>query len=103
MEEAVLRGRKAILWTVAVAFISVAAVVLGFPLFRRYQNRPVVLRGAIIKQDDDPIKQSPIMDVEISEADGLATTSTKSSFTGYFALPLVRGMGLNDSITLRFI
>jgi hypothetical protein len=103
MGEATLRGRKAILWTVAVALISSLAIILGLPIFRRYQNRPVVLRGAIIKQDDDPIKQSPIMDVEVSEADGLATTSTKSNFTGYFALPLVRGIGSNDSITLRFL
>jgi hypothetical protein len=62
-----------------------------------------MLRGAVIKQDDDPIKQSPIMDVEISEANGLATTSTKSNFTGAFALPLIRGVGLNDSVTLRFL
>lgn len=98
-----MRGRKVILWIVAVALTSIVAIILGLPIFRRYQSRPVVLRGAVIKQDGDPIKQSPIMDVEISEADGLATTSTKSSFTGYFALPLVRGIGLNDSITLRFI
>ena len=72
-------------------------------MFRNYQSRPIQLRGAIIKQDDDPIKQSPIMDVEISEANGLATTSTKSNFTGFFTLPLIRGVSQNQSVTLRFL
>ena len=62
-----------------------------------------MLRGAVIKQDDDPTKRSPIMDVEISEANGLATSSTKSNFMGYFTIPLLRGVGQNESVTLRFI
>ena len=98
-----LEGRKAILWTIVASLGSLLAVFLAVTFFRNYQRRPTMLRGAVIKQDDDPIKQSPIMDVEISEAHGLATTSTKSNFTGAFALPLIRGVGLNDSVTLRFL
>ena len=62
-----------------------------------------MLRGAVIKQDDDPIKQSPIMDVNVSEANGLAATDTKSNFVGYFTIPLLRGVGQNESVTLRFL
>ena len=98
-----LEGRKAILWTIVASLGSLLAVFLAVTFFRNYQKRPTMLRGAVIKQDDDPIKQSPIMDVEVSEANGLATASTKSNFTGDFALPLIRGVGLNDSVTLRFL
>jgi hypothetical protein len=98
-----LRGRKAVLWSIVASLASSAAVFLGLSFFRLYQRRPLVLRGAIIKQDDNPIKQSPIMDVEISEANGLATASAKSNFMGYFSLPLLRGVGQNESVTLRFL
>jgi hypothetical protein len=98
-----LRGRKVFLWTVVATLASCAAAVLGLSFFRFYQSRPIVLRGAVIKQDDNPTKQSPIMDVDISEATGLGAASVKSNFTGYFALPLLREVGQNDSVTLRFI
>ena len=98
-----LQGRKAILWTIVAGAGSLIAIFLGVSYFRNYQSRPLMLRGAVIKQDDDPTKRSPIMDVEISEANGLATSSTKSNFMGYFTIPLLRGVGQNESVTLRFI
>jgi|SRR5579872_266543 len=98
-----LQGRKAVLWIIVAVVASVAAVFLGLSFFRNYQLRPIVLKGAVIKQDADPIKQAPIMDVEISEANGLASTSTKSNFMGYFSLPLLRGVGQSESVTLRFL
>ncbi len=98
-----IQGRKAILWTIVASIGILVAVFLSIAMFRNYQSRPLVLRGAVIKEDSDPIKQSPIMDVEISEASGLAAGSTKSNFVGYFTLPLNRSVGRNDSITLRFL
>jgi hypothetical protein len=98
-----VHGRKAVLWTVVAGLASLLAIVLGIRFFRNYEMRPTMLRGAVIKQDDDPIKQSPIMDVEISEATGLATGSTKSNFVGYFTIPLFQGVGRRQSVTLRFL
>jgi hypothetical protein len=98
-----LQGRKAIVWTIVASLGSLIGIFLGISFFRNYKTRPIQLRGAVIKQDNDPIKQSPIMDVEITEANGLASSSTKSNFTGYFTLPLLREVDQNDSVTLRFI
>jgi hypothetical protein len=67
-----------------------------------YNKKPISLRGAVVKQDSDPMKESPITDVEISEAGGLATSGGKSNFTGYFTIPLRRGVVANQSVTLRF-
>jgi hypothetical protein len=67
-----------------------------------YNKKPISLKGAVVKQDSDPMKESPITDVQISEAAGLATSDAKSNFTGYFTIPLRRGVGANQSITLRF-
>jgi hypothetical protein len=98
-----LQWRNGILWAIVAVLATGAAVFLGISFFRSFQRRPLVIRGAIIKQDTDPIKQSPIMDVEISEAHGLASGSAKSNFTGFFTLPLVSGVGRNESVTLRFL
>lgn len=98
------QGRiKTIVWILVASLGSLVAIFLALSFFRNYQQRPIELRGAIIKQDADPLKQSPIMDVEISEANGLASTTTKSGFNGFFALPLLRGVGRDESVTLRFI
>ena len=98
-----LRGRTVIVWIIVAALGILAGVFLGVSFFRNYQARPVMLRGAVIKQDDDPIKQSPIMDTEISEANGLGATTAKSNFVGYFTIPLLRGVSRNQSVTLRFL
>lgn len=101
--DTMFQGRKAVLLTIVASFGGLVAIFFGITLFRNYQMRPILLKGAVIKQDDDPNKQSPIMDVEISEANGLATSSTKSNFMGYFTIPLLRGVGRDQSVTLRFL
>ena len=95
--------RKTILWAIVAGIGALAAVILGIRFFRDYQRRPILLRGAVIKQDDDPIKQSPIMDVNISEANGIASSDAKSNFIGFFTIPLLRGVNRNESVTLRFL
>ena len=75
----------------------------GAFIFSQLSIAPNCVESAVIKQDDDPTKQSPIMDVEISEANGLATADTKSNFVGDFTIPLLRGVGQNESVTLRFL
>ncbi len=98
-----MQGRRAILWAIGAAIGCVLAVYFGLAWYRYYKSRPIVLKGAVIKEDVDPIKQAPIMGVEVSEANGLATGGTKSTFTGYFAIQLLRGVSQNQSVTLRFI
>ena len=97
------QGRRLLLWTIVASVGSLLAIFLTFGLVRYYRRGPVVLTGAVIKQDEDPNKQSPIMDVDISEANGLALSDTKSNFTGYFSVPLEAGVGRDRSVTLRFL
>jgi hypothetical protein len=64
--------------------------------------KPISLRGAVIKADDDARRQSPITDVEVSVEDGLTIAPTKSDFSGYFKLTLPRRILPGHPITLRF-
>jgi hypothetical protein len=80
----------------AIAAVAVALVAL------HYIERPISLKGAIVKQDADPRKQSPITDVEVTAADNLAPAAAKSDFSGYFRMTLRPFIKRNQTITLRF-
>ena len=79
----------------AVAIAAIAAIV--------QRERPVSLRGAVIKTDADPRKQSPITDVAVDvRIGGAVVVTTKSDFSGYFRLTLPRAIKRGRTITLEF-
>lgn len=80
----------------AIFAVALAAVAL------HYAYRPISLKGAIIQEDADARKQSPITDVEVGVADNLASANAKSDFSGYFRLTLHRGVDKGRSIVLQF-
>ena len=98
-----LNRRKTIgIATLIAGLIGGLGILSSISVSRYYQTRPMYLRGAVIKQDDDTMKQSPITDVEVSAADNVAVGSTKSGFSGFFSIRLLRGVGRNQSVTLSF-
>ena len=80
-----------------VGIVAAAGVVATY-----YVRRPLSLKGAILQQDSDPRKQSPITDVQVSVANGLAMGTVSSDFSGFFRLGLRRGVKRGQPITLRF-
>jgi hypothetical protein len=68
----------------------------------RVKRRPSTIQGAIVKHNVDTKRKSPIADVEISAADGLAAGETKSDFSGYFRLTLLPQVVPGQSIVLNF-
>ncbi len=98
-----LDRREAVrLAAVVVGLAGILAASLAVAVSHYKKRQPISLRGAVVKQDGDPMKESPITDVEISVAGGLATSNAKSNFTGFFTIPLRRGVGRNQSVTLMF-
>lgn len=91
--------------TLALVIVGSAGVLITATIavrqYRRYR-RPIILRGAIIKEDYDARKQSPIANVEVSSVDGLAARDTTSSFSGAFSLVLRPGVKSGQSIRLAF-
>ena len=86
---------------ILVLVIAAAAGAVTWVVLHRI-NKPVSLMGAIVKQDSDPRKQSPITDVEVSVANNLALSSVKSDFSGYFKLLLRPRLRQGQPITLQF-
>jgi len=90
-------------WLVlVVAGVGVILVGALAGIATHYVRKPIYLRGAVIQQDSDTRKQSPITDVEVSAADGLSVSTVESDFSGYFRLGLRRGVKRGQSITLQF-
>src|SRR6266702_2648983 len=83
----------------ALAEILVAVLAASLP---GCTSQTVSLKGAIIRQDSDQMKQSPIADVAITADDGLAPVSTKSDSSGLFNVTLRQGLLRDQPITLRF-
>jgi len=87
--------------TLILVFAAIFLVVVG-AVAVHYLRRPTYLRGAILQQDTDPRRQSPITDVVVSAANNLSVQDAKSDFSGYFKLQLRPGVKRGQPITLQF-
>ncbi len=92
-------------WLVVILVtLGVALAIAGIASLVQYE-KPVSLRGAVVKQDSDPRKQSPLTDVDVSVRIGESTAvvaTAKSDFSGYFRLNLPRSIKRGRAITLQF-
>jgi hypothetical protein len=96
-----MSSRKRIALSIAIlAGIGVAAG-LGATVWL-HRDRRIVLQGAVIKQDADVKKQSPIADVQISVQGAKVPIVTKSDFSGFFKLQLPLGARPGESVVLEF-
>jgi len=91
-------SRKIALITALIAMLGGLAVVT----ISHYYKKPIYVRGAVIKEDNDTMKESPITDVEVSVANGLARNSTKSNFAGFYSIRLNQGVSQDQVLTLKF-
>jgi len=99
-----MKGRgKFGFWALAIVVLAAlgAGTYKGIRLYRR-RHTPIRISGAVLTQNIDARKQSPIANVEITSTDGLATQSTKSNFAGHFRLTMRPGVEPGQPIHLQF-
>ena len=91
--------RKVALWVFAIAAVAggVAAVSIAI-----HRAQPITIRGAVLSADDDPQKQLPIADVQITGTNGSAASNSKSDPSGFFTLTLRRGLRRRQPLMLQF-
>jgi hypothetical protein len=94
------RTRQIIKLTALFIAIGIAAAAVIVAIVFRYE-KPIVLRGAVMKQDSDPAAQSPITDAEITVTRQDQSIVAKSDFSGYFRLDLPRNIRRGEPIVLR--
>ena len=66
-----------------------------------HRQQPLSLRGAVLVQDSDPRKQTPIANVEISADNDLAPHPVSSDSSGLFVLPLWKRIRRGHPIVLH--
>lgn len=71
-------------------------------LWRIRHLRPVTITGAVITQDIDPSKQSPIADVDVAASEDVAVKSVRSDSSGLFRLTLRPRVRPGEPVTLQF-
>lgn len=89
----------------ALAFLVVVAAIVasGFFFIRlRNRNRIVSLTGAVIQQNSDARKQSPIADVVVTATNDETPAPVKTNATGFFKLPLGRKDRRGQKVILHF-
>jgi hypothetical protein len=92
-------------WKIAVGLtvlVILGLAVTALILWRVHKAKPITLSGAVIRQDADPNKELPIANVEVSAANGLAPSESKSDSSGLFHLTLRVGFRPGQPITLKF-
>jgi hypothetical protein len=98
-----MREEKRPTWRLVILVTIGAALAIAVIAVIVQRERPVSLRGAVIKADADPRKQSPITDVVVHvRMAGAVVVTTKSDFSGYFRLTLPRAIKRGRSITIEF-
>ena len=92
------KGKTTTTWLILV--LGILGTVLTILLLHRRQ--PVTLRGAVLQQDHDPNKQSPLADVQITAINALGSGHSTSDSSGFFSLTLPKGLRRRQQVVLQF-
>jgi len=87
-----------------IAIVLIAALGAGIALTAvlRHSRQPITLRGAVLQEDSDPNKQSPIADVKITAINALGKGEAYSASSGLFSLTLPKGLRRRQPVLLQF-
>jgi hypothetical protein len=86
----------------ALAFNALALVCGMFLPSACTRRKAVVLKGAVIREDEDPSKEAPIADAAITVAGGLSVAPVKSDANGFFRIALRPGVKPGQPVLLEF-
>ena len=98
------RNRRILaLWAVTIFLIVGTGVgtIIGIRVYRK-RHMPIRVSGAVLAQNPDTRKQTPIANVEVISRDGLTMGSAKSDFTGHFVLTMRPSVKAGQHIQLAF-
>jgi hypothetical protein len=96
------RRRKLVLWIVLIVGLCGVLPAALTMIHVHRMHRPILLVGAVLKQDSDTNDQSPIANVAVSVENGLAFSAVSSNFSGGFGIRLRPEVKRGQTITLTF-
>jgi hypothetical protein len=85
---------------ISLAAALVVLAVIAFTIILR--QRPITLRGAVVRQSDDPNREVPIAGVQIQALDDSTEGATRSGPSGAFSIRVRRSLIRRHALTLSF-
>jgi hypothetical protein len=95
------RKQKTFIWIAIALVVSVVAVVRVVRTSRS-PAKPILLTGAVLRQDTNPRKQTPIANAKVTAIDGSSSADTTSDSSGLFKLTVQSDLVPGRPITMRF-
>jgi hypothetical protein len=99
------KRRRTLIW---IATAAAAIGVLSFAIkilpawLRRAPLETIPITGAVLRQNKDPRKQSPIANVDITATGRLFEVKLKSDSSGFFQISALQSLAPTEPVTLRF-
>ena len=91
-------GKTVAIWTI----LGLGILGLVLTLVLKHRRQPVVLKGAVLRQDEDPNRQLPLADVQITAINALGSGHSQSDSMGFFSLTLPKGLRRRQPVLLQF-
>jgi hypothetical protein len=85
-----------------VASVVLLGATIAILLFLYSRQQPITITGAVLRQDVNPSKRTPITDADITAAIGTTVEATKSDPSGFFHLRLRPNIKTGQKLTLTF-
>lgn len=98
------RRKKILIWS-AIAAAALGATVAVIRIRANWRRSPIEaihITGAVLRENRDPRKQSPIANAEITATGSLFEVNAKSDASGLFQLSLRPGLRPREPIILKF-
>ena len=87
-------------WALVLSGIAVGSLLLL--LSNCTTKKSIVIKGAVIREDEDPSKQSPVADAAITVAGGISLAPVKSDANGFFRITLPPEVRRGQTVVLKF-
>ncbi len=89
----------------AMVMLGLSGILAATWIAVRKHRKPrlLALTGAVLKDDKDPRKQSPIANVEVCSPDGLLVRDANSDFLGSFKLTFISSVKMGQPVRLVFL
>jgi len=94
------RQQKTIAWIAVAAAVAIVGTARAIHAWRS-STRPVDLIGAVLREDNDPRKQSPIANAKVTAIGGSTDEIAKSDSSGFFKVTVHPGLLPGRPLTLK--
>jgi hypothetical protein len=97
------RRQKALLASgITIAGGVIASVLLILHQRRPVVPRPIMIEGVVLRQDNDPRKEQPIVHAEVSAMAGASRADVRTDSSGFFQFTLRPGVLPGQFVTFQF-